>query len=174
MYSSLFSKSRLFRKLCDLVKSFRLAHVFPILVLLLILVPLINVLAATVPAEINKQFTPIAIASGGTSTLRVSVFNLNANDLTDATWTDNLPTGITVADPPNMTQTCSGTVTDGSDGALEAGDTSIKLTNGTVPAQQSSGLPGECYVEVDVTSTTPGNLINTIPADQLDSETIDG
>ncbi len=72
-----------------------------------------------------------------------------------------------------MNQTCGGTVTDGSDGPLEAGDTSIKLTNGTVPGQLPSGLPGECYVEVDVTSTTPGNLINTIPANHLSSQTID-
>ncbi|MFL7869661.1 MAG: SdrD B-like domain-containing protein, partial [Anaerolineales bacterium] len=119
------------------------------------------------------SFTPIAIASGGTSTLRISVYNLNANPLTNATWTDTFPSGMTVADPPNMSQTCGGTVTDGSGGALEVGDTSLKLTNGTVPEQQSSGLPGECYVEVDVTSTTPGNLINTIPANHLSSQTED-
>ncbi len=142
-------------------------------ILLLVIVPVVIVFAATVPAEINMQFTPIAIASGGTSTLRVTVFNLNGNPLTSATWTNNFPAGMTVADPPNMNQTCGGTVTDGSDGALEAGDSSIKLTNGIVPGQQPSGLPGECYVEVDVTSTTPGNLINTIPANHLSSQTID-
>lgn len=130
----------------------------------------------TVPAEMNKTFTPIAIVSGGTSTLRVTVFNLNANELTDATWTDNLPAGITIADPPNVQiQDCGpgATVTDGSGNSLDAGDTSFKLNGGTVPSQLPSGVPGECYVEVDVTSYTVGNLINTIPAGELSSNTID-
>jgi LPXTG-site transpeptidase (sortase) family protein len=47
------------------------------------------------------------------------------------------------------------------------------LKNGTVPAQLPSGVPGECYVEVDVTSYTIGNLINTIPAGELSSFTED-
>ncbi len=38
---------------------------------------------------------------------------------------------------------------------------------------QSGGLPGQCTVTVDVTSTTPGNLINTIPANEFDSWGID-
>ena len=46
------------------------------------------------------------------------------------------------------------------------------LNNGTVPGQ-NLGLPGSCYVEVDVTSYTSGNLINTIPTGGLTSETID-
>ncbi|MBT7080588.1 MAG: hypothetical protein HN929_03850, partial [Chloroflexi bacterium] len=131
----------------------------------------------TVPAEMNKSFTPIAITSGGISKLRVTVYNLNGNPLTSATWTDNFPAGITVADPPNITHTCDGSgtaiITDGADGALEAGDTSLKLANGEVPAQAPSGVPGDCYVEVDVTSFTVGNLVNTIPAGNLSSLTED-
>ncbi|MEJ2448773.1 MAG: hypothetical protein P8Y37_12655, partial [Anaerolineales bacterium] len=156
-----------------LITNRRLLYVFSSFMLLLIFIPAIIVFAATVPAEINLSFTPIAIVSGGTSTLRISVYNLNANPLTNATWTDVFPLGMSVADPPNLSQSCGGTVTDGSDGTLEVGDTSLKLTNGTVPEQQPSGLPGECYVEVDVTSTTPGNLINTIPANHLSSQTED-
>ncbi len=143
--------------------------------LALILVPVVIVFAATVPAEMNIQFTPIAIASGGTSTLKVSVFNLNANPLTNATWTDTFHPDIAIADPPNINvQNCgSYSLTDGAGGLIEAGDSSIKLTGATVPAQLPSGVPGECYVEVDVTSTTPGNLINSIPENHLVSETID-
>lgn len=129
----------------------------------------------TVPAEVNKTFTPIAITTGGTSRLKVTVFNLNANELTDATWTDdftfNTPNGIKIADPPNIsTQNCGAgaTVTDKDGNALQAGDTSLKLTGGTVPPQAQSGAPGECIVEVDVTSTTIGNLINTIPEGNAD------
>ncbi len=146
-----------------------------VLIISLILSPVLTVFAVTVPAEINKSFSPIAIVSGATSKLRITVYNLNGNDLTSATWTDDLigvQPGLSIANPPNVTQTCGGTVTDGGGGSLDAGDTSIMLANGTVPAQVS-GFPGDCYVEVDVTSTTPGNLINTIPANELSSFTFD-
>jgi len=74
----------------------------------------------TVPAEINKSFTPISIVSGATSKLRVTVYNLNANELTNTSWTDNMPAGITVTAPLNVTHTCGAgaSVTDGAGGAL--------------------------------------------------------
>ena len=62
---------------------------------------------------------------------------------------------------------------DGSGGALGAGDTSFQLLGGTVPRQIGAN-PGECTITVEVTSTTPGNLINTIPANELESEGDDG
>jgi uncharacterized repeat protein (TIGR01451 family) len=153
--------------------SWRILIISGTLLLSLILSPVMTVYAITVPAEINKSFNPIAIVSGGTSTLRVTVYNLNQNPLTSATWTDNLPGGITIENPPNLVNTCGGTVTDGVGGSLDPGDTSFRLNNGTVPAQNPNSTPGECYVEVDVTSTTPGNLINTILAGELSSQTID-
>ncbi len=139
------------------------------LILSLILQPISNVHAITVPAEINKKFTPIAIVSGATSTLRVYIYNLNQNPLTNASWTDDLEgvqPGLSIADLPNVVNTCGGTVTDGGGGSLDPGDTIFQLNNGTVPGE-SSGFPGECYVEVDVSSTTPSNLINTIPAGNI-------
>ncbi|MCL4268245.1 MAG: sortase [Anaerolineales bacterium] len=141
----------------------------------LFLGPITTVRALTYPAEINKSFTPISITSGGTSRLRVTIYNPNANPLTSAEWDDNLigvQPGLSIANPPNVVQTCSGTVTDGSGGTVDPGDTAIRLSGGTVPGQVGSN-PGSCYVEVSVTSTTPGNLINTIPANELSSFTID-
>ena len=60
----------------------------------------------------------------------------------------------------NLTNTCGGTVT------APAGGTLLSLSGGTVPPQVGV-TPGSCTVSVDVTSTTPGNLINTIPAGGL-------
>jgi LPXTG-site transpeptidase (sortase) family protein len=115
------------------------------------------------PAEINKSFSPISIAAGGVSRLRVTIFNPNAYPLTNASWTDNLigvQLGLTIASPVGLTNTCGGTVT------ASAGSTVLSLSGGTVPAQ--SGItPGSCTVSVNVTSTTQGNLINTIPAGAL-------
>jgi len=114
------------------------------------------------PAEINKRFSPTSIASGGVSLLRVEIFNPNPFQLTNASWTDNMPTGMTVVGVPANPQ-CGGTVTVG------PGSTSFSLSGGTVPAQSGS-TPGSCIVSVNVTSTTVGNLINTIPAGALTSQ----
>lgn len=117
------------------------------------------------PAEINKSFNPISISSGGVSRLSVTVYNPNSFQLTNGAWSDNLvgvQPGISIANPVNMTNTCGGTVT------AVAGTTSLSLTGGTVPPQVGA-TPGSCTVEIDVTSTTPGNLINTIPAGGFNS-----
>ena len=112
------------------------------------------------PAEINKEFTPIAIASGGISRLSVTIFNPNLFQITNVAWVDNLPVGIFIANPVNLSDTCNGTV------VAPAGGISLSLSGGMVPPQVGT-TPGSCTVSIDVTSTTPGNLINTIPAGGL-------
>jgi len=113
------------------------------------------------PAEINKDFLPNTIASGGVSVLSVTIYNPNPFQLTNASWTDNMPTGMTVVGVPANPQ-CGGTVTVG------PGSTSFSLSGGIVPAQFGI-TPGSCTVSVNVTSTTTGNRINTIPAGELTS-----
>ena len=126
--------------------------------------------AIAIPAEINKQFTPILIDAGGISVLKVTVFNPNTFQLTNTSWTDNLAgvqPGLSIAPPGIINNTCGGTVT------AVPGTTTVALSGGTVPAQVQT-TPGECYVEINVTSTTPGNLINTIPANTLNADGNDG
>lgn len=115
------------------------------------------------PAEVNKEFSPISIAAGGISRLSITIFNPNLFQIDDAAWVDNLigvQPGISIANPVNLTNTCGGTV------VAPAGGTSLSLSGGTVPPQVGA-TPGSCTVSIDVTSTTPGNLINTIPAGGL-------
>jgi LPXTG-site transpeptidase (sortase) family protein len=126
--------------------------------------------AASLPAQINKQFTPLQIDAGGVSVLRVTVFNPNSFPLTSASWTDDLvgvQPGLFIANPAGVVNTCGGSVT------AAPNTTTLSLTGGTVPAQVGS-TPGQCYVEVNVSSVTPGNLINTIPANNLSSSGDDG
>jgi LPXTG-site transpeptidase (sortase) family protein len=121
--------------------------------------------AIAIPAEINKQFTPILINAGGISVLRVTVFNPNTFPLTNANWTDNLvgvQPGLKIATPNGLNNTCGGSVT------ATSNTTSLSLIGGSVPAQIGA-TPGECYVEINVTSTTVGNLINTIPTNTLNA-----
>jgi LPXTG-site transpeptidase (sortase) family protein len=117
------------------------------------------------PAEINKSFTPISIPSGGISRLIVTIYNPNSFPLSNASWTDNLvgvQPGLSIANPANISNSCGGSVT------AVPGTTTLSLSGGTVPAQVGM-TPGECTVGINVTSTTFGNQINTIPANALSS-----
>jgi LPXTG-site transpeptidase (sortase) family protein len=117
------------------------------------------------PAEMNKSFSPISIAAGGVSRLNVTIYNPNAFQLTNASWTDNLigvQPGLVIASPMGLTNSCGGSVT------AAAGSTTLSLSGGNVPAQVGV-TPGSCTVSINITSTTPGNLINTIPAGALTS-----
>src|SRR5436190_15644214 len=72
------------------------------------------VYAASLPAEINKQFTPLQIDTGGVSVMRVTIFNPNSYQLTGASWTDNLigvQPGLFIANPAGVVNTCGGSVT---------------------------------------------------------------
>ncbi|HSL30528.1 MAG TPA: sortase [Anaerolineales bacterium] len=117
----------------------------------------------TLPAEVNKAFSPLSIAPGGVSRLSVTVYNPNLFPLTNTSWTDNLvgvQPGLRIADPVGVTNNCGGSV------SANAGSTTLSLSGGTVPAQTGS-TPGRCTVTINVTSNTVGNLINTIPSRAL-------
>jgi uncharacterized repeat protein (TIGR01451 family) len=114
-------------------------------------------------AQVNKQFIPTIIPPGGVAKLRVYIYNPNSYPLTVTSLTDNLPTGMTVAAPPNETTTCAGGMVSAAPAA-----TSFTLNNGIVPPKVGT-TNGECYFEVDVTTTVQGNSINTIPANALDA-----
>jgi len=128
--------------------------------------------AASLPAEINQQFTPLQIDAGGVSVLRITIFNPNTFALTNVAFIDDL-----VGEQPGLfvasagVNTCGGSVTF-TRHVGDANDNIINLSGGNVPAQVTN--PGECYVEVNVTSTTAGNLINTIQVGELTANGIDG
>ncbi|MDX2255926.1 MAG: hypothetical protein NW214_10445 [Pseudanabaenaceae cyanobacterium bins.39] len=114
-------------------------------------------------ASINKSFTPITIDPGAVSSLNVSLFNSSASPLTGSTFTDNLPTGMRIATPLTVNNSCGGTVN------AVAGGTSFQLTGGTVPSA-SGGTDGSCIVSVNITTTVQGNSVNTIPINGLNND----
>jgi uncharacterized repeat protein (TIGR01451 family) len=109
---------------------------------------------------LGKAFSPITIASGGTSTLTITVANKGAgsSNLTALAVSDTLPAGITIASTPNLTTTCSAGLTSG-----VAGGSTIGLTGATL----ASGAT--CTIAVSVTGTTPNAYVNTIPANSVTS-----
>ena len=59
------------------------------------------------PAEMNKSFSPISIAAGGVSRLNVTIYNPNAFQLNNASWTDDLTgvqPGLAIASPMGLTE----------------------------------------------------------------------
>ncbi len=112
---------------------------------------------ATAPT-IAKAFAPATIASGGVSTLTMTISNPNAAPIAVTSVTDTFPvtpgTGLVRAATPNASTTCAG-------GTVGSTAGSVTLTNGAVPAN------GSCTFQIDVTAATAGSYLNTIAAGAL-------
>ena len=115
---------------------------------------------------ITKSFAPASIASGGTSTLTITLINPTNVAMTGATFTDDFPTSpgaMVVATPFVRTNTCSalGELRYPGNNALGSGDAGIRLRTGTIPAN------GSCTITVNVTASVAGVYTNTIDVGAL-------
>ena len=110
----------------------------------------------------SKIFNPAVINSGGVSTLTITLTNADSTvgGATITTFTDNLPAGMTLANPSFTPpgNTCGGTL------SAPAGGSTVLLTGGTIPAA-SAGVPGFCTITVNVTAVVSGT--NLLPAGAL-------
>ncbi len=107
--------------------------------------------------DFAKTFNPATIGPGSTSSLEFSITNNNAaTGVRGLNFTDNLPTGVSIATPASAASTCLGTVS-----APDGGST-ISFSDGEVGASQT------CTVSVNVTSSTAGTHTNVSGA--LDSD----
>ncbi|MFQ5524628.1 MAG: beta strand repeat-containing protein [Thermoanaerobaculia bacterium] len=97
----------------------------------------------------TKLFDPDTIGPGSSTTLTFTITNPDGIPAGLLTFSDDLPAAITVADFPNPTSTCGGTV------EATAGGSSVSFFGGSV-----AGF-GSCEVTVDVTSATAGVHANT-------------
>ena len=134
-----------------------------------ITVPVCTPLPPPGGVTLGKVFNPSTITEGGVSTLTITLSNNNSGIATlDADFTDNLPSGMVIANPTHASTTCSGgtaTVT------AIAGGTAVTLLSGaTIPG----GTPGTCTVTVNVIATGVGSLINTLNAGDLSVDITDG
>src|SRR5208282_6680332 len=114
------------------------------------------------PPTLGKAFAPTTILAGGTSTLTLTLGNVNPTAATLlAVLTDTLPAGMTIATPNGLAGTCTtASVT------AAPGSGSITYANGaSIPS-------GGCTISVSVTSSTIGAATNTVAAGAL--QTNDG
>ena len=124
--------------------------------------------AANASTTINHQFTPATINPGDVSQYRITIVNSSLVPLTAAAVTEILPAAVTIASPASITNTCGFTVN-----AASPGTSTVYLTGGTIPAGTGT-VDGQCFFQLNVTSTTPGNQVATIPANSTPDATTSG
>ncbi len=97
-----------------------------------------------------KSFLPDTIGPGSTAVLRFDIDNSESQEgVTDIAFTDNLPAGMTLADPANAATDCI-------DGSLNAADggTVISLSGARL------GQDSACSVTVDVVGTATATNVS--------------
>ncbi|HSP17686.1 MAG TPA: hypothetical protein VLV78_23275 [Thermoanaerobaculia bacterium] len=111
-------------------------------------------LSVVAPPTIAKAFGTPGLPLNGTTTLTLTITNPPANTvaLTGVAVTDALTSGLVVATPNGLANTCGGTAT------AVAGSTSLTLTGGTIAAS------GTCSVTINITGTATGSITNTTGA----------
>src|SRR5262249_17535964 len=105
------------------------------------------------PPAIAKAFGAASINLNATTTLSFTITNPNAAvALTGVAFTDNLPSGLAVANPNGLTGSCgAGTITTGT----VPGVSTVSLSGGTIAAG------GSCTFSVNVVGQTGGHKVNT-------------
>src|SRR5262249_7372690 len=107
--------------------------------------------ADTAP-RVSKSFSPATAPPGSPVTLTFTITSPNpANVYNNLAFTDTLPSGLIIANPPNASMS----ICTGGSVSAPANGTVISVSTFTLPAGQAS-----CTVSVNVTSTTPGTYVN--------------
>ncbi|MBY0508283.1 MAG: hypothetical protein K2X03_30505 [Bryobacteraceae bacterium] len=100
--------------------------------------------------QLTKGFGTLTAPVGAVTVLTFRAFNPNQGfALTNVSFSDPLPAGMSVANPPGVTSSCLSAVT------AAAGATNISVLIGTL------GGGVTCTITVNVVSATPGVKVNT-------------
>ncbi len=100
------------------------------------------------PPTLVKAFSPTTIPVNGTTTMTITVSSTNTNlSLTGVGFVDTLPSGLAVASPSNLNNTCSGTA---------SAVSNVNLSGATLS-------PGtNCAVTVSMKGTTAASILNSV------------
>lgn len=95
--------------------------------------------------ELTPKFEPNNVTAKQPSTLRFTLTNFEGNVANDVGFTNTLPSGLVIANPNGLTNSCSGTP------IATAGGNQVQLTGGEVPANG-----GTCVITVQVKADNAG------------------
>jgi uncharacterized repeat protein (TIGR01451 family) len=115
---------------------------------------------------VSKIFSPATISPGGITTLTITFTNTRPLATLQSDFTDNLPSGLVIADTPNLASTCGGS---GAATATPGGSTVTLPAGRTIPGGTVS-VPGHCTLTVDVTATLVGRYVNTLAVGALHTD----
>ena len=103
----------------------------------------------------SKSFNPASINVGERSTLTFTIDNtLNPRNALSLDLTDNLPAGLVIASPANISSTCTG-------GTITAvPGTDVIEYFPTFPGDASVASGASCQISVDVEGISSGDLLN--------------
>ena len=107
----------------------------------------LEMIAAPTPT-LTKSFVPSSVEIGEVSTMSFDINSTAFIAATSVTLRDVFPTGMVVADVPNVTNTCGGTV------VANAASGDVGLGSGALDAL------GSCTVTIDVVGISSGELVN--------------
>jgi uncharacterized repeat protein (TIGR01451 family) len=117
----------------------------------------VNAAGVVTAPTLGKTFSPAKISAGQHSTVIITLSNAGTAvaNLT-APLVDSLPIGLVVAGSgPQASNTCGGKFTP------SAGDSTVSMTGGSIPAR------GSCTVQFNVYAPGVGVYVNTLPAGAL-------
>jgi len=103
------------------------------------------------PPTVAKSFTPNLIGLGASSTMKITLTNPNATDITGVDFTDTYP--VNLSNNGGLVNNCGGTVT--------AGVSTLTMSGGTIPASSN------CTITILVTSSVAANYTNTLAIGSL-------
>ena len=106
------------------------------------------VLPPTFTKSFSLPFDESFVVPGGTAELVLTITNPNTTtNLSGVTFIDNLPPGLVIASPSDVTNTCGGVLT------APEGGTTITLIGGVVGAADLTA-PNSCAISVRVRAIT--------------------
>jgi uncharacterized repeat protein (TIGR01451 family) len=109
-----------------------------------------NIKVLDVTPQLDKSFSPTVVPTGGASTLTFTVTNTSELAAKNGwSFSDALPSGLTVASPSAAQTTCPSGVVTAADGSSTV----------SVTGNLSAGM-ASCTVTVNVTSSTTGSYTN--------------
>jgi uncharacterized repeat protein (TIGR01451 family) len=107
-----------------------------------------NIQVVDVTPQLDKSFSPTTVTAGKTSTLTFTVTNTSELGAKQGwSFTDNLPSGLTVANPSGASTTCAA-------GQVTASGSSIGVSGNLEQGQAA------CTVSVNVTASKVGTYTN--------------
>jgi serine protease len=104
---------------------------------------------------VAESFSPDSVAENSPSTLTITFNNGNAFALTQASFSEAVPSNLTIESSPAPTTTCSGV------GTLANTTSSVTMTGAYIPGN------GSCSITLTVESATASTYGNTIAAHAL-------